>query len=87
VSAEETPTPILVEQPEIPTPTPRPSPSPTPTPESAAPSVDQIDDDSGFFSDTLDTLSLRQAAATGLAYAGGAFLAVGVFTVHVSSAI
>jgi hypothetical protein len=79
VSAEETPTPILVEQPEIPTPTPRPSPSPTPTPESAAPSVDQIDDDSGFFSDTLDTLSLRQAAATGLAYAGGAFLAVGVF--------
>ncbi len=76
---EATPTPILVEQPEIPTPTPRPSPSPTPTPEAGAAIVDQVDDDSGFFSDTMDTGSLREAAATGLAYAGGAFLAVGVF--------
>ncbi|MFN2165994.1 MAG: hypothetical protein ACK2U9_07005 [Anaerolineae bacterium] len=78
-SAEETPTPILVEQPEIPTPTPRPSPSPTPTPDPAASIVDQVDDDSGFFSSTPDTTSLRQAAATGMAYVGGAFLAVGVF--------
>jgi hypothetical protein len=76
---EATPTPILVEQPEIPTPTPRPSPSPTPTPDQAASIVDQVDDDSGFFSSTPDTTSLRQAAATGMAYVGGVFLAVGVF--------
>lgn len=72
-----TPTPISVEQPEIPTPTPRPT--ATPTEEAVAPEVNQVDDDSGFFGDTFDFDALRGAFATGLAYAGAAFLAVGAF--------
>jgi hypothetical protein len=74
---EATPTPISVEQPEIPTPTPRPSATPTDEPE--APVVDQIDDDSGFFSQSLNVDSLRDSFATGLAYAGAVFLGVGAF--------
>lgn len=75
---EATPTPATVELPEIATPTPRPSPSPTPTANVAA-NADSGSGSGGSPLDALNTLSLRDAALTGIGYAGGAFLAVGVF--------
>lgn len=77
--AETTPTAVAIQQPEIPTPTPRPSPSPTSTPDGAASSADQSGDAGSRLGESFDTQSLRSAAATGLAYTGGAFLAVGMF--------
>lgn len=78
-TVELSPTAVAIQQPEIPTPTPRPSPSPTATPDGAAASADQAGDVALSLGDSFDTQSLRGAAATGLAYTGGAFLAVGMF--------
>ena len=39
----------------------------------------QIDDDSGFFSQTFEFDALRDAFTEGLTYTGAAFLAVGAF--------
>ncbi|MDW8318493.1 MAG: hypothetical protein RMN53_11720 [Anaerolineae bacterium] len=75
---EPTPTPATVELPEIATPTPRPSPSPTPTASGAVANSPGSGSDGGPLA-ALNPLSLREAAITGAAYAGGAFLAVGVF--------
>lgn len=77
--AEASPTAVTIQQPEIPTPTPRPSPSPTPTPDPAIAGASEGGHQGSRLGDSLDIQSLRGAAATGIAYAGGAFLAVGVF--------
>jgi hypothetical protein len=78
---EATATPISVELPDIATPTPRPSPSATPT--VSAPIAASGDPEAGGGPATLgaalETSSLRDAVVTGMAYTGGAFLAVGVF--------
>ena len=80
---EATPTPVSVDQPEIPTATPRPSPSPTPedNQEAAATTGDDSAGDSAAASltDAFDTTSLGSAFTRGLVIAGSIFLAVGAF--------
>ncbi len=78
---EATPTPAGVELPDIATPTPRPSPSPTATavPGIASASNTGAGANAAGLGSAVDTSTLRDAVITGAAYAGGAFLAAGIF--------
>jgi hypothetical protein len=80
-----TPTPAVVEQPDIPTPTPRPSPSPTVTPDQSeqlvAADSGAAGDSSGGnpLTDVLETSTLQSSFVRGASLAAAIFLAVGAF--------
>jgi hypothetical protein len=78
-TTEATLTPVSVELPDIATPTPRPSPTPTASPDASGASDAAAGSGSAALGAALETSSLRDAVVTGVAYAGGAFLAVGIF--------